>query len=82
VKDVRRIQFLRDHLIQVHRAIQACVPLAGYLTWSFMDNFEWANGYTKRFGLVWVDYETQKRILKDSAFWYRKVILDNGFTTD
>ncbi|NMB93340.1 MAG: family 1 glycosylhydrolase, partial [Flexilinea flocculi] len=54
----------------------------GYLTWSFMDNFEWANGYTKRFGLVWVDYETQKRILKDSAFWYRKVILDNGFTTD
>lgn len=82
VKDVRRIQFLRDHLIQVHRAIQAGVPLAGYLTWSFMDNFEWANGYTKRFGLVWVDYETQKRILKDSAFWYRKVILDNGFTTD
>ena len=49
------------------------VPLRGYFAWSFMDNFEWAHGYTKRFGLYWTDYETQRRIPKDSALWYRDV---------
>lgn len=80
VRDTRRIQFLSDHLIQAHHALQAGVPLAGYFTWSFFDNFEWAKGYTMRFGLIWVDYQTQRRIFKDSAHWYRQVIAENGFS--
>ena len=82
VNDIRRIKFIRDHLIQAYHAIHVGVPLAGYLTWSIMDNFEWANGYTKRFGLIWVDYETQKRVFKESAYWYRQVMLNNGFIVD
>ena len=62
----------------VHRAIQNGVPIAGYLQWSFLDNYEWAEGYTQRFGIVYVDYETQKRYPKDSAYWYRDVISANG----
>ena len=49
-----------------------------YFQWSLMDNFEWARGYSERFGLVYVDYPTQKRILKDSAYWYQKIIKENG----
>lgn len=51
-----------------------------YFQWSLMDNFEWAKGYSERFGLVYVDYPTQKRILKDSAYWYQKIIKENGST--
>jgi beta-glucosidase len=78
VRDERRVAYLRDHLAAAHRAIQNGVPLAGYFAWSLMDNFEWARGYTQRFGLVWVDYETQQRIPKDSARWYRETIAQNG----
>ena len=63
----------------MNRAIQAGVPLAGYFVWSLMDNFEWAKGYGQRFGIVWVDFDTQKRIPKDSAKWYKNVIKKNGF---
>jgi Beta-glucosidase/6-phospho-beta-glucosidase/beta-galactosidase len=79
VKDDLRIDYYRTHIAAVHRAIAAGVPMAGYFAWSLMDNFEWARGYAQRFGLVWVDFETQKRILKDSAKWYRNVIKKNGF---
>ncbi len=79
VRDDRRIAFLVGHLTAVYRAIQNGVPITGYLQWSFMDNFEWARGYNQRFGIVYVDYETQKRYPKDSAFWYRDVIGNNGF---
>ena len=51
-----------------------------YFQWSLMDNFEWARGYSERFGLVYVDYPKQKRILKDSAYWYQKIIKENGST--
>ncbi len=78
VRDTRRVNYLRDHLAAAHRAIQSGVPLAGYSVWSLMDNFEWAKGYTQRFGLVWIDYRTQQRIPKDSAMWYRDVIARNG----
>lgn len=78
VHDVRRIQYLRDHLIAAHQAIEAGVPLAGYFAWSLLDNFEWAFGYAQRFGITWVDYQTQQRIPKDSALWYRDTILHNG----
>lgn len=78
VRDKRRISYLRDHLAAVHRAIAAGAPVAGYLAWSFMDNFEWSLGYSQRFGLVWVDFKTQQRIPKDSAYWYRDVIRSNA----
>jgi len=79
VRDQKRVRYLRDHLAAAHRALQSGVPLAGYFVWSLMDNFEWSFGYTQRFGIVWVDYENQKRILKDSALWYKQVIAENGF---
>jgi beta-glucosidase len=82
VADRLRIDYLRGHLISVHRAIQNGVPVAGYLHWSLLDNFEWDRGYTQRFGIVYVDYDTQKRYLKDSAEWYRRVISANGFEFD
>jgi len=78
IADTRRIEYLRDHLAAVHRALTAGVPLRGYFVWSFMDNFEWAHGYTKRFGLYRVDFETQRRMAKESAFWYRDVIASNS----
>ncbi len=79
IRDDRRLRYLREHFAWAHRAIALGVPLAGYFVWSFLDNFEWARGYAQRFGLVWVDYKTQDRILKDSAHWYKRVIEDNGF---
>jgi beta-glucosidase len=79
VRDQRRLNYLRDHLVAAHQAIEFGVPLAGYFAWSLMDNFEWSFGYAQRFGVVWVDYETQQRIPKDSALWYKQVIAENGF---
>ena len=79
VRDERRIRYIRDHLSQVRRAINAGVPVRGYFVWSLLDNFEWALGYGPRFGLVYVDYETQRRIVKDSGRWYAQVIRENGF---
>ncbi len=78
VDDPDRIAFVRDHLLQVRRAIDDGVPVRGYFLWSLMDNFEWAFGYTKRFGIVYVDFETQRRILKRSGRWYAEVIRTNG----
>ena len=78
VRDEHRTNYLRQHFAAMHRAIQAGVPLAGYFLWSLMDNFEWSHGYAQRFGIIWVDFETQKRILKDSAKWYKRVIKKNG----
>ena len=80
VRDIRRIQYLQDHLAQVHHAIQEGVPISGYLVWSLMDNFEWAFGYRMRFGLIHVDFDNLKRTVKDSGEWYRRVIAKNGFT--
>jgi beta-glucosidase len=79
INDERRLAYLRSHLTATHRAIQNGVPLAGYFAWSLLDNFEWARGYLQRFGLVWVDYDTQQRLPKDSALWYKQVIAENGF---
>jgi beta-glucosidase len=74
VEDPLRIAYIRDHLISVSKAITVGVPVKGYFAWSLMDNFEWSYGYSKRFGLIYVDFETQRRILKSSARWYRDVI--------
>jgi beta-glucosidase len=78
VRDHERVSYLRDHLAVVHEAIEAGVDLRGYFVWSLLDNFEWAHGYSKRFGIVHVDYPTQRRVWKDSAYWYREVITTNG----
>ncbi len=80
--DPKRIDYLRGHLTAVHRAIQNGVPIAGYLQWSFMDNYEWAEGYSQRCGIVYVDYKTQKRTPKESAFWYRNVITANKLASN
>lgn len=77
VHDPNRIDFLARYLGQLKRAAEE-IDLRGYFQWSLMDNFEWAKGYSERFGLVYVDYRTQERIMKDSAYWYRGVIQNNG----
>jgi len=78
VHDARRITFLRDHIAAALTALEAGVPLAGFLVWSLLDNFEWAEGYSKRFGLVHVDFATQARTPKESAAWYAEVIRHRG----
>lgn len=82
VPDERRRAYLKAHFKAAHRAIRNGVPLAGYFVWSFMDNFEWSYGYSQRFGITWVDYDSQERILKDSALWYKQVIAANGVVAD
>ena len=78
VHDPNRIDYLNRHLLQLEKAMDEGVDIRGYFQWSLMDNFEWAYGFYERFGLIFVDYTTQKRTLKDSAMWYRKVIETNG----
>lgn len=78
VHDPQRIDFLARYLREYKRAVDDGVDAMGYFCWSFMDNFEWASGFHERFGLVYVDYETQKRTIKDSGYWYKQVIETNG----
>jgi beta-glucosidase len=78
VHDPERIAFLRQHLEMALKALEAGVPLKGYFVWSLMDNFEWAFGYDSRFGLAYVDFETQQRLLKDSGYWYGRVAQANA----
>jgi beta-glucosidase len=75
--DLDRILYLRQHLQGVHRAVSEGYPIKGYFVWSFMDNFEWAWGYDRRFGITYVDYKTQKRIPKSSYHWYAECIRQN-----
>ncbi|HXH97281.1 MAG TPA: family 1 glycosylhydrolase, partial [Gaiellaceae bacterium] len=74
VHDVERIAYLSDYLDAVGGVLAAGVPVRGYFVWSLFDNFEWAYGYSKRFGLVYVDYPTLERVPKDSFYWYRDAI--------
>lgn len=78
VHDIQRIEYMKWYLKGLKRASEEGYPAMGYLYWSIMDNFEWAEGYDKRFGLIYVDYITQKRTMKDSALWYIDVIKTNG----
>lgn len=80
VHDPQRVDFLARHLSALGRAIDDGVTVDGYFHWSLMDNFEWSLGYRPRFGLVYVDYPTQRRIVKDSGRWYRDCIASNGAT--
>jgi beta-glucosidase len=74
VHDRKRIDYIRDHLIKVAELNEKGADIRGYYVWSLIDNLEWAYGYAKRFGIIYVDYETQKRIFKDSALWYKNLI--------
>lgn len=78
VHDTLRIDFLQRYLLELEAAIDAGADIRGYFVWSFLDNYEWSNGYTERFGIVHVNYETQKRTIKDSGNWYKRVIRTNG----
>ncbi len=78
VVDTERVDYLRSHIAAVHDAITQGADVRGYTAWSLLDNFEWAFGYDKRFGLVYVDYATQRRIPKASAKFYTEVIAANG----
>ncbi len=78
VDDVDRVMYLRNHLTQLHRAVKEEYPVKGYFLWSLMDNFEWADGYSKRFGIHYVDFKTLKRTPKLSAEWYKTTIAKNA----
>ena len=78
VEDRERVNYLRQHLIELHKAIQQGVNVKGYFIWSLMDNFEWASGFGPRFGIVRTNYDTQERTPKLSARWYAEVIKQNG----
>lgn len=78
VHDPGRIDFLNRYLLQYRRAAEDGIPLKGYFQWSLMDNFEWSEGYNERFGLIYVDYPTGRRTIKDSGYWYQTVIEHNG----
>ena len=78
IHDGNRIAFLDLYISNLQKAADEGVPIMGYFHWSYCDNFEWTDGYTRRFGLVYVDYPTQKRTIKDSGYWYKEVMETNG----
>ncbi|GAC1586313.1 MAG: hypothetical protein NVS3B19_04750 [Ginsengibacter sp.] len=78
VHDQKRTQFLSDHIAEVYRAKKDGVNVKGYFIWTFLDNFEWAEGFKPRFGIVHVDFETQKRTIKDSGLWYKEFLQQKG----
>jgi beta-glucosidase len=82
VDDQDRVAFFRGYLSQAHAAIQNGVPLRGYFAWSLLDNFEWAHGYSKRFGIVRVNYDTLERTVKQSGRWYAEVARTNTVDTE
>ena len=77
VNDIKRIDFFKKHFIEAYKAIQAGVNLKGFFVWSLLDNFEWSWGYSKRFGIIYIDYKTQKRIIKESGLWLKEIIKNN-----
>lgn len=74
VHDPQRIDYTMRYLLALQRAADDGVPVKGYFHWSILDNFEWAEGYKQRFGMIYVDFPTQRRVMKDSAYWYQSVI--------
>jgi beta-glucosidase len=80
VNDIDRINYLKNHLIKLNESIKSGVNVKGYFLWSLLDNFEWSYGITKRFGIIYVDYKTQDRIIKESGYWYRNLCINNSFS--
>jgi beta-glucosidase len=79
VRDARRLEFHRDYLAALHRAVEEGAHVCSYHAWSLLDNFEWSEGYAQRFGLAWVDFPSGDRVLKESGRWYGRVATENGF---
>jgi beta-glucosidase len=79
VRDTKRIDYLKSHITEINRCIDSGVNMKGYITWSLMDNFEWAFGYSMRFGIIHVDFRTLERTKKDSYYWYQHMIARNWF---
>lgn len=82
IHDEQRIKYINEYLAYLEKAINEGVKVTGYSYWSLMDNFEWAEGYKPRFGLIYIDYKTQERIFKDSAYRYKEIIENNGLKTE
>ncbi len=80
IDDERRLEYVKGHVEALERARAAGVDVRGYYVWSLLDNFEWEHGYEKRFGIVFVDFPTQRRIPKRSALWYRDLIASRTST--
>jgi beta-glucosidase len=78
VHDPQRIDYMHRNLLELRRAMRAGVQVEGYLAWSLLDNFEWQDGYKQRFGMIYVDFQSQRRVPKDSFHWYKQVIASNG----
>ena len=78
VHDPNRIDYLNRYLLELKRSAEDGADIRGYFQWSLLDNFEWAKGYAERFGMIYTDYPTQKRIIKDSGYWYKNIIETNG----
>ena len=78
IEDGERIRFMQDYLKNLERAVAEGIPVLGYHYWSLMDNFEWAEGYDPRFGLIYVDYASGERRIKRSGYYYKKIIESNG----
>lgn len=78
IHDKKRIDFMKEYLSGVKRAVNDGINVLGYQHWSLMDNFEWTNGYAPRFGIIHIDYKTQKRTIKDSGYFYKEVIKSDG----
>jgi beta-glucosidase len=82
VQDPRWVGYIRQHIQAMARVIADKMPLKGYFLWSLMDNFEWAEGYSKRFGIIYVDFATQQRTVKTSGHWYARFIASQRATTE
>lgn len=78
VHDPSRIDLMHRYILQLKKAAEEGIDVEGYFAWSLLDNFEWGSGYSERFGMIYVDFRTQERIMKDSAYWYRDMIAENG----
>lgn len=81
-KDTKRARYIKDMVYWMYRAIENGVPLKGFMYWSLLDNYEWAHGYTKRFGLIEINYETKERIVRPSAYEYKKICEENALIID
>ena len=78
VHDPYRINYLQQHIAELKRVKDEGIHVKGYFVWSFIDNFEWSEGYHPRFGIVYVDFKTQKRVIKDSGYWYQQFLKDHA----
>ena len=82
IDDAPRVKYLQAHVLKVAKAINDGIPVKGYFVWSLQDQFSWTNGYSKRYGLFYVDFETQERYPKQSAYWYRGLADSKQISTD